>query len=121
MERRLNVERELLNLEEVQKALEDEQREWEKIGISIEQVVLGPTPYIMLDLSTRIQAMANLLIRSELVTEEDLNLEYKNIMLVNLRELRESVPEQQRAAIRAQLLSATNGRLGNLGKPPWER
>jgi len=111
---------EFRSLEELQAALDEEQAEWQRRGISLNAVQLGALTPLMLDFTTKVQAIANVLVLKGIITEEELAFEFKSIMLNNLRILREQAPEQDKDAIRRQILEGAKVRL-NGGKLPWER
>lgn len=110
---------ELPSLDEVQEALVQEEREWRKMGISLDQVNFGGLGQLLFDLSIRMQALTNVLILNDTITEDEINYQYKFIMLNNLRMLREAAPKQQSDALRRQILEGIHMPRPN-GKPPWE-
>jgi len=103
-------------LEEVQEALEVENGEWNKAGLNLANLQMGALAPLMLDMQAKIQAMINILIVQGTITEADINFEYKKIILNDMRALRAAAPEQEKEAIRQQILR--NVQMPN-GKPPW--
>lgn len=90
-------------LEEADTALNAEQAEWNRLGLNLTQINLGQISQLFLDLSTKIQALTNVLVLSGLIEEEDLQLQFKTILYNNLVAIRSSVPdkdEAERAEIR---------------------
>jgi hypothetical protein len=114
-------ENEPTTIEEVQAALEAEQAEWQKAGLSLPNLVIPAVSQLMFDMQIKLQAMINVLIVNDIISEEELNLQYKKIMLNDMRTMRESAPEQEREAIRRQILTNAQMRLNGPQKPPWER
>ena len=108
------------SLEDADLALEAEQLEWEKAGLSLANLQLGALGPLILDLSTRIQAITNVLILKDIITDDDVNLQFKTVLYNNMVALRQSAPEQAREDIRRRILATAA--LGiNGSKMPWER
>jgi hypothetical protein len=112
------VEEDFPSLDEVQQALVREELEWQKMGISLGNVNFGELGPLLFDLSTRVQALTNCVILNGTISDEEVNYQYKFILLNNLRALRESAPKQKSEALRRQILQGIQ--MPN-GKPPWER
>lgn len=113
------MEEEFQTLEEVQAALEAENIEWQKRGLNVANLQLGAIAPLILDWSSRIQAVVNLLILKGIITEDEMNFQYKSIMLNNMRSIREATPDQNAEQIRQHILEGARVRLQN-GKLPWE-
>ena len=107
------------SLDEVQEGLIREEKKWQKMGISLNNVNMGGLGQLVFDLSVRVQALTNVLILNDSITEDEINYEYKYIMLNNLKALREAMPKQQSEAPRKQILEGIHIQ-GINGKPPWE-
>jgi hypothetical protein len=112
---------EFTTLEEVQAALEAESAEWQKAGINLQNLQLGAIAPMLLDMQAKLQALINVVVLDGSITEEGLNFEYKKIILNDMRALREAAPEQEKEAIRQQILHATQIPNGGVPKPPWMR
>lgn len=110
----------LPSLEVVQAELEQEQREWAKQGLGLNQVNFGALGELIFDLSIRVQALTNVLILNDTITEDEINYQYKYILLNNLKALREAAPKQQADALRRKILEGIH-MPPNGTKPPWER
>lgn len=110
---------ELPSLEEVQAALIEEEKKWQRMGISLDAVNFGGLGQLLFDMSVRVQALTNVLILNDAITEEEINYQYKFIMLNNLRALREAAPKQQSDALRRKILEGIHMQ-GPNGKPSWE-
>ena len=111
------MDEELPSLDEVQAALVEEEKKWQRQGISLDQVNFGHLGQLLFDLSIRVQALTNILILNDTITEDEINYQYKYIMLNNLRMLREAAPKQQSDALRRKIVEGIH--MPN-GKPPWE-
>lgn len=108
------------SLEDADLALEAEQLEWEKAGLNLAQLQLGALAPLILDLSTRVQALTNALILKGILTDDEINLQFKTVLYNNMVALRQGAPEQQREDIRRRIL-ATAAMGINGSKMPWER
>lgn len=114
-------EREFASLEEVTQALEEEVRLWNKKGMSLTPIHPQRLPESLLEYATKIQAITNLLIVKGLITEDEINFEFRKIMYTNMTMIRESFPEQQSQQIRNQIIQAAHIPPNGFTKPPWER
>lgn len=113
------MDEEYQSLEEVQAALEAENAEWQRLGLSVNNLQMGAISPLLLDLSSRIQALMNAVLLNTDITEDDINFQYKLVMLNNMRALREAAPDASKDQIRQQILEGARVRLQN-GKLPWE-
>lgn len=113
------MEEELPSLDELQDALIQEEREWRKAGLGLDQVNFGAIGQVMFDMSVRLQALVNVVITNGTITEDEINYQYKYVMLNNLRLLREAAPQQEADALRRKILEGIHMPRPN-GKPPWE-
>lgn len=114
------MEREFANLEEVTKALEEETKLWNRKGMGLSPIHPQRLPETLLEYATRIQTLTNLLIIKGILTEDEVNFEYRKIMLTNMQIMRESWPDQKSQEIRNQILQGARMSPNGL-KPPWER
>lgn len=113
------MEEELPSLEVIESELEAEKAEWNRRGLGLGQVNFGEIGVVIFDMSVRLQALTNVLILNDVFKEEEINYQYKYIMLNNLRALREAAPQQQADALRRRILEGIHMPRPN-GKPPWE-
>lgn len=113
------MEEELPSLDEIQQQLIQEERQWQKQGLGLNQINFGALGELIFDLSIRVQALTNVLILNGTITEDEINYWYKSILLNNLRALREAAPKQQSDALRRKILEGIH-MPPNGSKPPWE-
>ena len=110
---------ERMTLAEIQTALEVEQRRWEQRGIGLSPLHPQAVASQLMDLATRVQALTNLLISAGTINEEELDIEFKTILLNNLRIIRENTPDVGKDKIRQQILDGAKVNINSI-KPPWE-
>jgi hypothetical protein len=91
------VDDEMMTLEEIQAKLDDEAALWEAEGIGINQT--SHTNESIFVLKQQSQAILNVLIKSGLITEEQINIEFKTIMYNSMVELRESFLASRRQQV----------------------
>lgn len=111
---------EFANLEDANLALQAEEEEWRKAGLSMAALQLGAPAPMLLEMSTRLQALTNVLILKGLMTDDEINLQFKNILYNNMVALRESAPEQTKQQIRERILQTAAMGIGGM-KMPWEK
>lgn len=108
-----------MDLEEVQEALDQENGLWQQQGLSMQGLNMNNLPAMIIDIQVKQQALINVLITSGIIDEADLNLQYKRILLNDLRALRAAAPQQRSDAIRARILDGIHT-MRPPTKPPWE-
>lgn len=114
-------EPEFQTLEEVTTALEAEAQEWNRRGLNLNALNPGQLPPLLLDMSVKIQAITNCLIEAGVMNDDDINFQFRVIMLNNMRAMREAQPDMERQNIRKQILDAAQIRMNPNGKMPWDR
>lgn len=85
------------NLEDLQEALDDESKLWEQNGMAMNMVQHSNDSLFILKQQS--QAILNVLITNGLASEEDLNLEFKRILLNSMREIRADFEKSRKEAI----------------------
>lgn len=89
-------------LEAIQAELDEEGQLWQTAGISIDHT--SHTNGSIFILKQQIQALINALLIKGAFTEDELNLEFKKLLLSSLRELREAFgPAIEQARINAMM------------------
>lgn len=84
-------------LEKIQAAIEEEAQEWAKLGMNAGGIRHDNESLWILKLQC--QAMMNIILKNNLATEEEVNTEFKRIMLGDMRIYREQAEAQRREAI----------------------
>ena len=106
-----------LTLDQVQALLEEENRLWAEKQIGLNPIDMRALPSMLLDMQAKLQALTNAVILAGSVDEYTLNLEYKKILLRDMRAIRASVPKADSDRLRRQILDGIH--TPSL-KPPWE-
>lgn len=86
-----------MNLEDLQEALDEEAKTWEELGMAMNMVQHSNDSVFILKQQN--QAMLNMMLSKGLVTEEELNIEFKTLLLNSMRVLREDFESQRREQV----------------------
>lgn len=87
-------------LTKLDQEIQSELEEWNSLGMFLEGITSSNESILMVKM--QIQTIINLLLTRTDVSEDDLNLEFKTIMLETLKELRDKfTPEAERRRIAA--------------------
>lgn len=84
-------------LEKVNKLLEEEADEWRKLRMHT-NMIEHPEDSLWI-MKMQIQTIFDILIKSGLRTEDEVNLTYKKLMLTDMRLMRKQVEEKRRDSI----------------------
>src|SRR5262245_32415415 len=84
-------------MEKIQKALDHEAEEWNRLGMSANGIRHDAEGIWMLKL--QVQAMMNALLQKGLLTEDDVNLQFKQLMLNDMQVYREQAEKQRRDSL----------------------
>lgn len=83
-------------LEKLQKELDAEAAKWEELGISLDQTHHSPATLFVL--KCQVQALQNCLLKDGKVNTDNLNREFKTLMLNDMISLRETAEDQMQEA-----------------------
>lgn len=84
-------------LTDLQDRLDEEAERWAELDISIDSVHHSNSSLWLV--KQQLQAVLNLLLKKELITEDEINLEFKQLMLASLQELRAEYQRTKEAGI----------------------
>lgn len=87
-----------MDIEKLQAELDEEAELWEQAGLSVDNTSHSNGSIFIM--KQQIQAIINVLLTNKLVGEEEINIEFKTLLLNSLRELREMFgPAMEQARI----------------------
>ena len=98
------------DLEKIEEEIESETEEWKKIGMHANMTQHSNESIWML--KVQVQSMMNMILKLEICTQEQLNLEFKQLVLNDMRLLRKEAQAQKE-----QMLVPQFPLLGPDGKP----
>lgn len=84
-------------IEKVEEDLEDEVRKWHDLGMHPNMT--QHTNESMWIAKMQIQTIFDIIIKKGLISEEETNLTYKRLMLIDMRKMREQAEAQRREAL----------------------
>jgi len=84
-------------LEKIQDEIEVEARRWNEIGMRSSGIRHDPESIWILKL--QVQAMMNVILEKELATAEEINIQFKTLMLNDMRLYREQAELQRRESL----------------------
>ena len=84
-------------IQKLDEQLEEEQKLWNELGMHGNMTVHPPETIWVLKM--QMQALMNVLLMTEVITQDDLNIQFKKLMLQDMRGMREQVVQQKRAQI----------------------
>jgi hypothetical protein len=103
-------------LDKLNEELALEEVHWNRLGMTGNMTVHPPESIWVMRM--QVQAMMNIILISNLCTEDELNIEFKKLMLTDMRKMREQVELQRRQAIVPKGIEVPNVEiLGKDGRP----
>src|SRR5262245_12087940 len=84
-------------LEKLQELVEEESKEWQKLGMHPNMTVHPPES--LWTLKMQVQALLNAVIKKGMVTEDEMNIEFRQLMLDDMRNMRAQATQQRRDAL----------------------
>lgn len=84
-------------LEKIQDEIEIEAAEWQRVGMTGNMTIHSPESHWISKI--QIQAMMNIILMKGLCTQEEMNIQFKRLMLQDMRSLRKQAEEQKREAL----------------------
>ena len=92
-------------LEDLDEQIEVETAVWNELGLNPR--ALRHDPESLWAMKLQIQAMMNVLLQKELVTEDELNIQYKRLTVNDMRNIAEDARKARREALRAHLVDGS--------------
>lgn len=101
-------------LESLQKELDEEAAKWESIGITLDHTQHTNSSIFLV--KQQIQTVINLMLKKEIITEDEINIEFKTLLLNSMREIR----GQSEAAIQKSKIAELLGKPQDIALPSNE-
>lgn len=98
------------DLDKTQEQLDAEAREWSKLGMHPNMTQHSNESMWMFKM--QVQSLIDILIKKDVFTEDEINLIYKQLMLIDMQRMREQAMNQRREALVPEM-----NLLGPDGKP----